>query len=141
MAPWGTSEQEWAAKTCPSIPAREQSNQGTGIAPALSREHLPGDGDGQRPGHHRGGFIKRQTGSFADNPHILNFCQTVTHLLPKPSGICPSIITYLHKCCNLSTQQSQPRSCRQGLAPAHPAEHLDSHICHILELLCCSGFP
>lgn len=51
VAPWGTAVQEWAARTCPSIPAREQSNQGTGTALALSSVHLPGDGDGQRPGH------------------------------------------------------------------------------------------
>lgn len=51
VAPWGTAVQEWAARTCASFPAREQNNQGTGAAPALSSVHLPGDGEGQRPGH------------------------------------------------------------------------------------------
>lgn len=51
VAPWGTAVQEWEARTCPSIPAREQSNQGTGTALALRSEHLPGDGDRQRPGY------------------------------------------------------------------------------------------
>lgn len=39
------------------------------------------------------------------------------------------------------TPKLHPRSCRQEQSPAHPAEHLDSHICHVLELFCCSGFP
>lgn len=51
VAHWATAVQEWAARTCPSIPAREQSNQGIGTAPALSSVHLPGDGDRQRLGH------------------------------------------------------------------------------------------
>lgn len=52
------------------------------------------------------GSLKKQTGSFAHNPRTPNFCQTVTYLLPRPLGICPSIITSLPKFCNLSTHET-----------------------------------
>lgn len=87
---------------------------------------------------HRGRFIKRQTVSFAYNPQILNVCQIVTHL---QVSVHPSSPTYPNAATSVPTKQSHPRSCRQEPSPAHPAEHLDSHICHILELLCCSAFP
>lgn len=122
-------------------------------AGSQGRSHRPSQGAGQprpqcappwgegqpeaRTSVHGWGFLKRQTGSFAHSPGIPDvFKLQLICCLNLQVSVHPSSPNYPNAC-NL---RFHPRACTQEQSPAHPAEHLGSHICHLPECLCCSGF-